>query len=358
MKRRITDRAGSILIVTLWIVALLSLLAYSITAQIRLSVREEAWSQNESSARELLRSLSSMAVRRALQDNDPKVDAYKESWGRRYEASNEALSQEFEDQARHGKEFKLTLIPIDECGRINVNWAPEPVLREALRECGEEANARTVAKAIIDWRDPDHDGGAEGEQVRADRRYFPANEDFLHVEELMFVPGVTPRLFFGEDADRDAQLDAREDDGDTFLPSDNADGKLQPGLRHVFTTYGPGRININGASKWVLNAVFRVILPPAEAEHLAESVIRKRTGPDGVEGTEDDRPFESEQDVRQELGDVYRSLLRSGVEFDVKTEALRYFLQVELLKEGLTLRGELVVTREDGKIRVTEWRTI
>jgi hypothetical protein len=56
-------------------------------------------------------------------------------------------------------------------------------------------------------------------------------------------------------------------------------------LVDVFTAISTGRININTADRIVLQTI------PGVDEAIADQIIRLRSGPDGVDGTEDDTPF-------------------------------------------------------------------
>jgi hypothetical protein len=57
------------------------------------------------------------------------------------------------------------------------------------------------------------------------------------VDELRLIPGFTPALLDGEDTNRNGVLDPNENDGDASAPNDNADGRLDRGLRDFVTVY-------------------------------------------------------------------------------------------------------------------------
>ena len=59
------------------------------------------------------------------------------------------------------------------------------------------------------------------------------------------------------------------------------------GLVDIFTPISTGRINVNTADVNVLQMI------PGVDEATAQNIIKVRAGPDGVEGTEDDTPFAS-----------------------------------------------------------------
>lgn len=95
----------------------------------------------------------------------------------------------------------LTVSAWDESGRIDLNAAPEALLRSLFMVVGEatESQAGAIVAAIVDWRDADdlaRPNGAEQPEYRAaGRKYRPANQPFESVEELRRVLGVTEALF-------------------------------------------------------------------------------------------------------------------------------------------------------------------
>ena len=115
-----------------------------------------------------------------------------------------------------------------------------------------------ICNAILDWIDSDEDvrtGGAESATYEGLAfSYSARNAPMQAIEELLQVQGVTPALFYGEDANRNGRLDPNEDDGDESLPPDNGDGVLDLGFRDFLTVSsrerntladGTPRVNIN-----------------------------------------------------------------------------------------------------------------
>ncbi|MGH7134843.1 MAG: general secretion pathway protein GspK, partial [Pirellulales bacterium] len=69
-----------------------------------------------------------------------------------------------------------------------------------------------IADCILDWLDPDdvpRPNGAERDFYTS-RGYAPKNGPFETVEELLLVNGVTPQLLFGQDIDRNGNIDQDE----------------------------------------------------------------------------------------------------------------------------------------------------
>jgi hypothetical protein len=141
---------------------------------------------------------------------------------------------------------------VDEASKININVATAAMLR-AIPGMTEE-----LAASIIDWRDPDDEvtaNGAESETyLTKNPAYACKNAPFESVEELALVHGATEEILLGEDANLNGVLDPSEDDGDSNLPPDNSDGRLDFGILEYVTTFsrepntradGSARININ-----------------------------------------------------------------------------------------------------------------
>ncbi len=140
---------------------------------------------------------------------------------------------------------------IHENAKLNLNTATREMLA-ALPGMTEE-----IAAAIIDWRDQDSDLTQDGAE---DQQYLfldPPREckdaPFESVQELMLVNGMDKSILYGEDLNRNGILDPNENDGDAYLPLDNADGELNTGLIEFvtvvsresnFNTEGEKRVNV------------------------------------------------------------------------------------------------------------------
>lgn len=89
---------------------------------------------------------------------------------------------------------------LDEAGKIDLNAAQEPTLRTVFKlVLGDEDRAQRLADAILDWRDGDElkrPYGAEASDYEAaESRNRPQNRNFLVMEELRGVLGMTPELY-------------------------------------------------------------------------------------------------------------------------------------------------------------------
>lgn len=132
----------------------------------------------------------------------------------------------------------------DESSKLHLNRASASQLLKIVQSAAgddPDIQAKEIVAAIIDWRDAD--GKVSGEATdtegeyyrRLDHPYQIKNAPFDTVEELLLVKGVTARLLYGEDYDRNGLLTANEDDGDDSFPPDNADGLLNLGMYPYLT---------------------------------------------------------------------------------------------------------------------------
>jgi len=124
---------------------------------------------------------------------------------------------------------------IDEGSKLNLNKVDAATLVNLPRMTTE------FAAAIQDWRDADSNvtpSGAEADNYsRLNPPYKCKNADFETVDELRLVYGAQLDLLYGEDSNLNGVLDPNENDGNTTLPIDNRDGRLDSGLLNYVTVY-------------------------------------------------------------------------------------------------------------------------
>jgi DNA uptake protein ComE-like DNA-binding protein len=121
----------------------------------------------------------------------------------------------------------------DEASKLDFNEASEAML---ARVPGIKPS---LAQALWDFLDVDNTPRPEGaEQEYYDTLatpYLARNGPLATFDELLLVRGFTRALLYGEDANGNGQLDANEDDATVQFPPDNADGRLDTGLRGLLT---------------------------------------------------------------------------------------------------------------------------
>lgn len=331
-----TGSDGVALLIVLWVVIILSTLVVSLSYQAKMDIKMMGYQMAEVRARYLARAGLARALvylrEDVLKDNDdfpedrdPIIDILSEDEGAimPYDAYLEAWHNNpdnYEDVEIGAGTLNVKVL--DESARLNLNspyvLANQDVVKGLLLFLGhDEDTAQEVSAAIIDWIDADSepsdggDWGEWGDEQSEDTYYNPDqdSEDILEfgpryvnkngpldtVEELLLIRGVTPWMFYGEDANNNLELDDNEDDGDLNPPPDNEDGVLQLGLRDFVTVYSNQYVNLNTAPWQVLAALLYPIYEE-EAEDVAREIVEYRDGSDRTPGTDDDRPMRTLDD--------------------------------------------------------------
>lgn len=143
---------------------------------------------------------------------------------------------------------------LPETAKLDINRAsPGDLLRVVAAVSGDLPLAQQITAAILEWR-------GSGPPVFADYyralgpTFRPRGASFEEIEELLFVRGVTPELFYGNYiADAQGRLYARG------------------GLRDCLSVWGSlGPFDVNGASPALLEAMTGI--PPA----AAQAVVARR----------------------------------------------------------------------------------
>ena len=230
------NQRGVALLVVLWIFIFLLVVAFDFSA----SVREEATAAHRYSdetqgyyialagfERGVYEFLQQSTGRDAL-GTQKKADIFDGDW---------------HEEALGGGAFRVRWV--DEGGKININRADEETLRRVFANLGvEEPNKAILVDSIMDWRDPDdlhRTSGAENEYYRSlTPSYTAKNGPFDTVEDLLWVRGMTPELFYGYGE----------------VQGDRAENAQRTGLRAIFTVDSPiDRVNLRTASADVIHAL-------------------------------------------------------------------------------------------------------
>ena len=248
-----------VLVAVLVVILLGSMVAMSLLFRLRAdetaaaagSSSEQAWAAAMSGVQEAIRVALSATPGGAEWQDNPKAfrdrlvhDDGSDRW---YFTVYESPLEESLQELRYG----LT----DEASKLNLNASHTADLSKIPRL------TPPLVQAIRDFIDVDLVARPEGaEQDFYDslpRGYAVRNGPLNTVEELLLVRGFTPSLLYGEDLNMNHRLDANEDDGERTPPQDNGDGKLDVGLRSMFTTLsydtqqdslGHARTRINDSS--------------------------------------------------------------------------------------------------------------
>lgn len=164
---------------------------------------------------------------------------------------------------------------VDEASKLNLNVAHSAELGKLARL------DPTLIQSLRDFIDSDtaqrETGGEDSPGLLgggfSSVSYRVRNGALNTLDELFLVRGFNPRLLYGEDLNLNCRLDPNEDDGDQQLPPDNADGRLDLGLRPLLTvsSYDPNR-DSQGLPRTNLNDP-RAPLPPGELPAALTNVL-------------------------------------------------------------------------------------
>jgi hypothetical protein len=140
-----------------------------------------------------------------------------------------------------------------EGARVHLNawWERDPTALEAFL-LQLPGGTKELVAGVLDWLDADddpRDGGAEREDYeKFDPPILPRNGPVESLTELLLVRGMTPEIFWGEDLNRNGQLDPEENDGERNPPLDDEDGTLDVGWGDYLTLWSM-EPNLDGRGK-------------------------------------------------------------------------------------------------------------
>jgi DNA uptake protein ComE-like DNA-binding protein len=182
---------------------------------------------------------------------------------------------------------------VDESSKLNINTATQDMLL-ALPRMTED-----LAAAILEWRkvSTNTTGLADSSSTTAtlyqqrNPGYTLKGGKFETVEELRLVSGADDDILYGEDTNFNGVLDPNENDANQTPPYDNKDGMLDPGILEYITVYssdpntradGTSRTNVNSSQQ--LQACLTATLGQARAQAVVNA-LSGGGGPGGPGGS-------------------------------------------------------------------------
>ncbi len=284
---------GIALIMVMCAIVVLSILAAAFAYSIKVETR---LAQNADSEEQLLW-LGASGVQRAcwiLSQHPPgePYDSLNQKWAGgsgSLAESNSVLSSVSLDNYPVG-DGTVSIKIIDLERKVNINTANSQMILQALTLMGVDANdISVVSDSILDWINPagpPRVAGAESDYYQGLAvPYYAKNAPIDDLSELLLVKGVTPEMYWGSNATNHTPSVFQHKLGLGTAPGQAPDYPF--GLVEIFTPFSSGKININTADANVLQMI------PGVDNVTAENIIKIRSGPDGVDGTEDDIPFQN-----------------------------------------------------------------
>lgn len=264
--RRRLDEEGAVLVISMWILIILTLLALS--AGRRTSIELKLLRHHLHRAQAFYLSKAGLERIYAEKKGDENgYDALNEEWSNKLKAGNEPEFKDFafangkftvrydyfesldeEPQALYGMQ--------DEQSKLNIN----KILDDADSRAKEfkalletvlksNADAQALVDKFLDWIDSDNAARPKGREDYSGPGITPKNKPLERLEELLMIEGFTPEIVSK--------------------------------LVNYITIYGDGTININSAPR-------EIFLALGLSEEAARRILSYRLGSDGRIATADD----------------------------------------------------------------------
>ena len=284
--RRRRTESGSALIVSLWVIMILSLLITQFAFDMRIEGDVASHFRKLAKAQYLARSGVEWAkvmlskkvegggegeelVIEEGDDEDMVLGAYNLQRG----VPLRSVSKELGEGT-----FTVDVLP--EEGRRNVNVLSDEDWEEILDQGNvPEDKWAELIDCVHDWTDADDahalNGAESDDSYYKERNYKCKNAPLDTVDELLLVKGFDEGILYGKPAEKEE---------DSLI-----------GIAPWLTTWGDGKVNVNTASREVL-----MTLPGIE-EWVVNDIISMRDGEDGKPNTKDDG-FDSVDEVVSKTG--------------------------------------------------------
>ena len=284
-------RQGAALVVSLWIILILSMIIAALAYEMHIEAGITSYSRKRLKAQAAARGgveYARFLLARSFSASDETLDddsaetrrVLQKNLSRGIGVSSHTL--EFSDSAA------ATIQILPEAGRRNVNTLEDEDWEEILDQSGvpEEVWPDLIDCFMdyIDEGDTHRLNGAEKDDPFYERAgYAPKNAPLDTIDELALVKNFTPEIVYG----------GRPPDASPDTPP-------YPGIARLLTTWGSGKVNINTASRDVL-----LTLTSASGklidDWVVDDILAARLGEDELPNTEDDG-FESVADAVSKAG--------------------------------------------------------
>jgi general secretion pathway protein K len=301
---RRTNPDGFAVIIALIAITVLSILAAAFAYSMKVETKLAANSDSEEQLLWLGRSGVEYArwilLQQATIAGEP-YDSLNQKWaggsGSLTESNSVLAGISLDDYPVGDGTVSLKIIDLER--KANINTASTVELQQALTLMGVDASAiSVVSDSIQDWIDPDDVprlAGAESDYYQGlTPPYYAKNAPVDDLSELLLVKGITPEICWGGSSTNHQGAAFQHQLGFGGTPGQEPDYPF--GLADLFTPVSSGKINVNTADVNVLQLI------PGVDQPMAENIIKLRAGPDGVDVTDDDTPFQNPGAALQSAG--------------------------------------------------------
>lgn len=263
-------REGAALIVSLWVLIILSLLISSFAFDMHIEAGITTYARKRLKAQYLANAgveWAKAAVSKSFRVKEGEEEEEDETFGPA--ARNLYRGVGVRGQSIELGDGAVTLDILPEKGRLNVNTLSDREWEELLDQTGvPEDRWPELIDCFQDWvdkNDEHHLNGAESDDpFYEDRGYQCKNAPVDTVDELLMIKGFSRAVVYGG---RDPEIE----------------DAVYSGIAKHLTAWGDGKLNVNTASRETL----MIKLADAD-EFLIDDILELRKGEDGEAGTEDD----------------------------------------------------------------------
>jgi general secretion pathway protein K len=312
---RSARRAGfALILVMITIIALTSLVAsFAISMKTEVTLARNADYDNQM---EWMGRSGIELARYALANKSPEqrnIDALNQFWASGIPTGSNDIALSLKDFPLGEGKITVTITDMERKWAINLvanARAPQrDVLQKALAVIGvtDAEQATTIEASILEWCNPNGTGGFSGateeDYMKLNPPYHCKGGPIDDLSELLLVKGITPEIYWGSNSTNHPVSAFQQHGGGGFdqptaragiFRNDN-EPVYPVGLEQLFSPMG-GKLNINTASALTLQLI------PGMDEATAQRLIQQRAGPDGIDGTEDDMPFQNVGEINSGFG--------------------------------------------------------
>ena len=256
------------------------------------------------------------------------------------------------DEAKES-DYRCQVQIVDLESKYNINRAAEDPAREPVADLlmlmGVDPTQHDyIIDSIKDWRDTDdaqRNSGAETDYYQS-LGYSAKDGPIDDLKELLLIRHVTPAIFWGSSTNQlaadplSAPAQVRHQDP-TLMPEEDEEF-YEFGFVDVFTALSTGYINVNTAPERVIQML------PGVNQNSAYEIVRQRRGDDGLDGTYDDQPFRTIEELRNVAGFTSADAILNAQRFlSVRSATFEVTVTAEVRGRERTLVA--VLSRKDAK---------
>lgn len=261
MDKSFINEKGIALIVVLWVIIFLGVIVNTFAWMVRTEAQAVGNFKEETRAYYLARG----GLQRTI------LELLKSQGDTAREPLKEGLNLDGRVNIFHFIDGYAEVRVMDEGGKIDINVASRDDIIRVLNVLGLEAVSKDeIADSILDWIDENNFhrlNGAEDDYYRSlPEPYGAKNGPLTTVDELLWVRGISPKIFYNPVVSQSPDLESGSGEGETNISG--KEGMFGTGLENIFTVFtGSNKININTAPMLLLLSL------PGITEVQAERII-------------------------------------------------------------------------------------